>query len=358
MTGKKVVLIAPVPPPYGGIANWTDLILRYAGERQEISFLTINTAIKSRGAVDGRSLWDRIVVSGFAMLKYNRSFRALIRQEKPCAVHLTTSGQLALIRDNLLLSTAKRKGVPSVYHIRFGRTAEIAEKNTLEWRMMKRAIGKADVTVAIDEKTYGALQQYCPDLKSVCIPNPVDLTRLPQQQTETNTIAFLGWVIPQKGVEELLQAWQELAPHYPAWSLRLIGPYRSDFYAAMQEKYPQLRVTWVGELFHDAAMEEVSRCGIFTLPSYTEGFPNAVVEAMALGKPIAATAVGAIPEMLSGCGEIVPPKDSAALKTALETLMNSPELRAAHGSTAQRRAQEQYALPVVFDRYLRLWNNR
>ena len=72
------------------------------------------------------------------------------------------------------------------------------------------------------------------------------------------------------------------------------------------------------------ALEEVSKCGLFVLPSYTEGFPNVIVEAMLLKKPIIATTVGAIPEILSeNCGMLIKPKSSNDLFESLKFLIEN-----------------------------------
>jgi glycosyltransferase involved in cell wall biosynthesis len=75
---------------------------------------------------------------------------------------------------------------------------------------------------------------------------------------------------------------------------------------------------------------------LVTLPSYMEGCPNVVLEALACGRPVVATKVGGIPEILSStCGELVPPQDSAALAQALASVLNrswEAEAIRAHGS--------------------------
>jgi glycosyltransferase involved in cell wall biosynthesis len=64
---------------------------------------------------------------------------------------------------------------------------------------------------------------------------------------------------------------------------------------------------------------------IFCLPSYTEGCPNVVVEALACGRPIVATKVGGIPELVRpASGILVPPRDSAALREALQLALSKP----------------------------------
>ena len=351
-------MAAPIPPPYGGIANWVQMMDRYTKkEAAGIEFLHINTAPKSRG-VDGRTIWDRVVVSGLDMLRKNRELQNVLSKDAPDVVHITTSGQLALLRDNLLLKTVARKRVPTVYHIRFGRAKDIAERNTKEWKFLKAAVSKATVTIAIDLSTYETLRRNCPNANIVYIPNPVDLPTLPSSGDSDKTVDYLGWIIPTKGIDELLAAWDNISPRYPDWTLRLIGPYRSDYREKLEQQHIMEHVEWRGELPHDQAMELIRNCGIFTLPSYTEGFPNAVVEAMALGRPIVATAVGAIPDMLAdGCGSVVPVKEISALQEALETLLESEDLRNQMGERARVKAVETYDIGIVFEQYTKLWDS-
>lgn len=352
----KIAMVAPLPPPYGGIANWSLLLDDYVKEKSDIEFCHINIAPRAR-ATDGRTLWDRVVVQGFAMFKHKRELVRLIKKEKVDVVHMTTSGQLALIRDNMMLKAARKKRVPTVYHIRFGRIPQIAEENTREWKILKKNLALATRVIAIDMKTFHAIKQRAPKTNVVYIPNPFDTKKLPATVTEQTRkeVVFVGWVIKTKGIEELLAAWKELTPAHPEWCLRIIGPHTPEYFEKLKESGIPQSVIFDGEKKHDDAMKSVSEGAIFTLPSYTEGFPNAVLEAMAIGKPIVATDVGAIPEMLDGCGIVIPSRDASPLKDALESLMSNEALRAELGEKAKAKLLDTYTIEKVFALYQKLW---
>lgn len=355
----KICMVAPVPPPYGGIGNWVLLLDSYVANREDFSFAHVNTAPKSRG-LDGRTLWDRVVVQGVSMFSQNGDLKRCLKEEKIDAIHVTTSGQLAVIRDTMLLKTAKRKKIPSVYHIRFGRIPEIASANTREWKMIKKAMSLATVVIAIDQKTLLAIKEHAPEVNVCYVPNPFDLQKLDGIRPSTplrREVVFVGWVVKTKGIEELLAAWEHVGARYPDWSLRIIGPYAKEYYEDLVSRFSTERVIFDGERKHDDAMHTLAGAEVFTLPSYTEGFPNAVLEAMALEKPIIATDVGAIPDMLrDGSGIVIPAQSASALENALELVLGDSALRAETARKARTRLEAEYTVETVFDAYKKIWS--
>ncbi len=351
-------MIAPVPPPYGGISNWYLLCKAYIQENlPNVEMTTINTAPGTR-STEGRNIWDRIIKGGFDLIKKQKELQLLIKQNKPDIIHMTTSGQFALIRDIVLLKTANAHGIPAVYHIRFGRIPEISKKNTLEWKLIKKAMSLSRITIAIDFVTFSTIKEKGPGVNVRLIPNPIDFSKLPPlKKSHNNEIVFLGWVIKTKGVEELLKAWNTVGREYSDYLLNIVGPGNDEYTNFLKQKCSVANVCFSGELSHEKAMNLISKCGIFILPSYTEGFPNAVLEAMALGRPIIACGVGAIPDMLSGdCGITIKPGSSNEIEAALKTMLENPEKAAIFGDKARSKALAEYSVSRVFEKYLNVWS--
>ena len=87
----------------------------------------------------------------------------------------------------------------------------------------------------------------------------------------------------------------------------------------------------------------------------TEGFPFSVIEAMACGKPVVATAVGGVPEALGGCGLMVKSRQPRDLANAIVTLMKDEKLRNELGAAALKRARQQFSLASSIDRYREMY---
>lgn len=355
----KICIVSPIPPPYGGIGNWSLLLKGYFEEQQDLALLHINISPKDE-KLEERSFWNRIAVKGCAMVRQRRCLKRLLITEKVNVMHLTTSGRLALVRDAVFLRVAKKANIPSVYHIHFGRIPQIAKENTVEWRMMKRNMSLTDCVISIDPDTLSAIKEYAPEVKVRYVPNPVDIQKITSQQAvapkENKEIVFLGWVAKAKGVEELLSAWDALHQKYPEWQLRIVGACNDAYMRTLQKSFSLQNVIFEGERSHDDAMRILSNADVLALPSFTEGFPYAVLEAMALGRAIVATEVGAIPDMLDGdCGVVIPVGDVDALEHALEHLMQDEALRTCLATNAQRKAEQSYSIECVMAQYESIW---
>lgn len=276
------------------------------------------------------------------------------------AVHLTTSGHLGVVRDLAVAMFSKIFRVPLVFHIRFGRIPAIASVNSLEWRLLQIVMRMSSRVILIDKATYEAVRACSPKSKAELIPNCVNTNTLPSCKPRNphagRSILFLGWVVPAKGVDELLSAWGRLQPQ--GWRLDLIGSYKPDYRDQLIRSHGVENVNFLGELPHDIAMQHMASCDLFVLPSHSEGFPNAIVEAMALGRAIVATRVGAIPEMLAdGAGVLVDPQDAQALERQLGALMIDAQARTSFGEAAKKKADSCYSIDTIFSRYMRVWND-
>ena len=347
---------APKPPPYGGIANWTRLISRQAEFRADIRLCVVDTAPRWR-AVDDLSVWKRMLGGGLQLVRDYARFRRSLEAGQD-VVHLTTSGGLAVVRDLAVLATARRQGIPAIYHLHFGRVPQMAAGSTRQWRLLARAIRMARLVLAIDPGTAATIEHHLPGVRVLRVPNAADLAALPEglPSSRPRTLLYLGWLVPTKGVSELVQAWKDLGPE--GWRCILAGPGSPQYRRRLLDEYKPENLEILPEQPHTDAMRLLAAADVFVLPSHTEGFSNVIVEAMAMGKAIVATGVGAIPEMLAGdCGVVVPPRDVQSLRGALQRIMSDESMRVAMGARARDKARAEYAMDKVFEQLLDVWRN-
>ena len=155
-------------------------------------------------------------------------------------------------------------------------------------------------------------------------------------------LMFAGALGPHKGIDVLIEAWQGLNPTIP---LVVVGLHRHD----TPRRFPD-GVIVVENVPHSDVLRAWKYCTLAVVPSrWPEPFGMVAIEAMAVGRPVIASAVGGLPEVIQDglTGILVPPNDSGALLTNLAKLIGDPELRARIGEAACRHAAKYSASVVV-----------
>ena len=361
----SIGLWAPLPPPLGGIGRWT---LRYqaAAPSHGIRVAVANISPPA-GAFTERSAFrlDRVRPAVGALSDLAR----ILVAEHPDVCHLTTSLFWATPRDAVALALCRAARVPTVLHIR-------GSNQMIEWRegldsARRRALDgvlrKASVVLVLSRELQVYLRSELPGLRVERIGNMVDLQEIdaraaplllpPRQRTR---ILFVGAHTPLKGLTELAQAVLGL----PECDLVLVGGeggaidpgQRVAMNAALDRLRATGRLTECGELQPDDVTRIYREADIFALPTWREGLPNVLLEAMASGLPCVVTPVGAIPDVIAGGRALeVPVGDAAALQAALARLNGDPALRRSLGEKGKQAVLAEYSVPSVMEQYRALY---
>jgi sugar transferase (PEP-CTERM/EpsH1 system associated) len=167
----------------------------------------------------------------------------------------------------------------------------------------------------------------------------------------------VGRLQPVKGTSYLLEAWSRLASDYPDAILLLVGGGPQQ--AALEKKGRRLgiseRVRFLG---NRADVPDLLRgMDVFVLPSLWEGMPNAALEAMAVGLPVVATAVGGTSEVVVDgvTGLLVPPSDPDALAQSIARLLCDPDLRYKMGQAGRERVVNHFSVERTVEQTARLY---
>lgn len=361
----RVLLVAPYGGVVGGISRWTSHILEY------------HKTIKSNVVLDlvstGRSTFVSINTTPlyrlYAAIKdYKgiiKNFISHINRNTYDVMHLTSSGSWSLFKDLYMIKKAKNKGIKTIIHFRFGRIPDLARYNNWEWKYVKKVMSFVDKAIVIDEFTYQTLKDAGFN-NIVFLPNPVSenvCSIVDENQNikrEERLLLFTGHVVLTKGVCELVEACKRISNI----KVKIVGHVLSDMKEHLQklagENNDWLQI--IGEEPYEDVIKDMLSCELFVLPTYTEGFPNVILESMACGCTIITTPVGAIPSMLdiksnTPSGVCVPIKNVDLLSDKIMYYLEHKNEALEMGVRAKDRVNREYSMPSVWNKMLNIWNS-
>jgi glycosyltransferase involved in cell wall biosynthesis len=175
---------------------------------------------------------------------------------------------------------------------------------------------------------------------------PADLS-----EGEPGYLLFVGRLRIRKGVEVLLEALQELRSRHPEASLRIAGD--GEHWGRLERRVAELglgeAVAFLGTCDAGRVRGLLAGAAALVVPSIYEGMPLVVLEAMAAGVPVVASAVSGIPEVVvdGETGWLVPPEDPEALADALGEVLAGPEEARRRGEAGRRRVDERFRPSVA-----------
>jgi glycosyltransferase involved in cell wall biosynthesis len=176
---------------------------------------------------------------------------------------------------------------------------------------------------------------------------------------ETPAVGVVGHLSPIKGHADFLQAAAQVAAADPRVRFFLVGdgPLRPSLEALAGALGMADRVVFTGARKDAARL--LAMLDIFVLPSHAEGMSNALLEAMAMGLPVVATAVGGNPDVVRDgvTGLLVPPRQPRALAGALAELLADPAAATALGAQARCRVRQELTLERMLSRYEQLYRD-
>lgn len=288
----KVLLVSPLPPPVGGIASWTVDYLNYCKENKaDVDITLVDSAIKGSRAenVSQRNLVEEIK----RCFESRKAIKKILKKEKHDVLHYSAScSKVGLIRDFVLLFGLR---VPVVYHCHCDLSVMI--NNTVSQMFFSLICKKAAHIFALNSQSLETAKKYTS--KATYLPNFAleiyDENKAINEKLEK--IVYVGRVTKEKGMRELIAAAEEL----PEKEFIVVGPL-DDNSISFDGKS---NITVLGKKPHEEAIEIMKQSDALILPSYSEGFPLSVLEAMSCGLPIIATNVGSIPDMIGSEGGIL-----------------------------------------------------
>lgn len=286
---------------------------------------------------------------------------------RPQIVHINTSLDLkGYWRDLVYLVVAKALGCKVVYQIHGGALpGEFFPRSRLLTGLLRHVLMWADVVVLLAKCEMIAYQQFVPRARLIRIANCVSIE--PDQgpvalnPAAVLTVAYIGRLTASKGILETIEAVRILRDR--GIDIRLTVAGAGDALDAIQRAIAAgglaSHVQLVGEVFGEAKQQLWRQTRVLALPSYHEGLPYALLEAMAHGVVPVASAVGAIPDVMQDRvhGLLVPPRDPKAVAQALARLAADRLMLQRLSDAARERAVTRYSVTLLADQFTELYES-
>ena len=359
----RVMMLGPGDAVGGGIVALVETIMPCL--RKQVDLLYLPTVkrrpLKESGKISPQNM--ALAISQFA-----RFLWALYRFH-PQIIHLHTSQGIAWLKDTFFVFVGKSHGCRIILHMHGGNFDRLYDKNP---RFMQNYTGRvmrlADAIIAVSTEWRRRLAQIVPGGHIVTFRNCIAVEAISphpiHRSSNTAKGLFLGRVGPRKGAFDLLEAMGRLKSRNCSLQVWIAGgeERQGDLLkaSARREELQLLdQYQLVGTVRGAEKAELLSKASLFVLPSYDEGLPMAVLEAMAAGLAVVSSPVGGIPEVVKDGynGFLVTPGDVEALADRLAILANDTHLREEMGRRSREIAVREFDVNAYVRRLVALYES-
>lgn len=237
-----------------------------------------------------------------------------------------------------------------VWHDHYGQSEHLAQRPA---RMLSYCSKWFNGIIAVNQQladwSHQVLKhQYIKVLPNFVVMSPTETPTTMLQGTEGKRLLCLANLRPQKDHFNLIEAFRQVSLLHPGWTLHLVGKDFKDAYGEQVRQTVQ-EADVKTQVFIYGSCEDIghilAQAQIGVLSSQSEGLPLALLEYGLAGLPVVATAVGDVPMVVTHLenGLLVPPKNAAALTTALNELITRPEVSQRYGEALQFVVQARYS---------------
>ncbi|WP_245645705.1 glycosyltransferase [Pseudonocardia acaciae] len=337
-TGGAETLVAELVR-HDGAAGWVSGVASAGGVRADELRVA---GVPTFAVADGRR-------SGWGMVRAVWALRRALRRFRPDVV--VAHNVKATVASRLAMRRRRRRPLLTVFH-------GVAEGDYPRAARLLR--GRPDRVVAVSADAAARLRGHgLTDPEPVVVPNAVAVRELPDRArarqelglvADAPVVLCLARLVPQKRHDVLLRAWACLGTPGAVLLLAGDGPMLAD----LRLQAEQLGIS--GSVYFLGARTDVdallAAADVTVLASDWEGLPLAALESMAAGRPVVATEVGELPDLLAGgAGVVVPPGRPDALAAALDGLLADPDARSRAGRVGVAAVERRYHPDAMVARY-------
>lgn len=343
----KVLMVGNHPSVKGGITSVINQLLNFDWDTRNVKMKFVPTYVEKNSII-------KMIYFAFAYIK----IWSLLLSYKPDVVHIHMSYRGSFHRKYALHKMCLRHKVPVIIHLHGSEFEKwYYECNDALQQKIKRLLRESAAFIVLGSKWNDAIKGIEPQTNTVVVSNAVDI---PDEKVQWNdeivNVLFLGVLIKRKGVDDLIDAISKLKKGDSLNKMHFIIAGTGKEEVQLKEKCHALQlddsVTFAGWIDGEHKKELFNKCQIMILPSYNEGLPISILEAVSYGMPIIATDVGDISTAVKDGenGYLVKPGDIDALAESLINISESKENYTKMSEMSRKIAEELFSSDVFFDR--------
>lgn len=327
--------------PYASLGGIASVIRMHRGMRL---WRDVNCRLLS--TYDERSSYTKIA----AMLR--AYLLGMVEIYRASLVHIHVAAQNSMWRKLPIVVLAKLMRKPYILHLHAASEGSVFEQTPL-W-LVRFLFLLSYRVIVLSDSWERIVKEHVPHARVTVIHNPVCRPPLPSTEKSSPIVFYAGKLEPRKGFIDLLEAAAEVLNHFPGVKFCFAGHGQIEEAKAKSRNLGiEASVSFLGWLGAEEVAEYYRRATIFCLPSYDEGLPMAVIEAMSYSLPVLTTPVGGLPDLISDGvdGLFARPGDVDAITHQLLGLLRNPDRATRIGRNAALTV-ERTCNPALIERQL------
>lgn len=341
MNNINVLMIGPALDMKGGISAVSKTLMDSEfGDNLKIIYIS--------SYIDGTSI-DKIKAAIWGLFK----MLLMLITKKIDIVHIHAASRGSFRRKINYFLLAKIFNKKVIYHIHGAEfMLYFDEVNSIEKRIITKLLENVDQVIALSNNWKKDLKSIAPKAKIEVIHNPVNVSTfcLPNKNRKNINVLFMGRLGERKGIYDLLSVISTINKRHKHVFFHLCGDGDVEKVKDIVIKNNMEKNVFIpGWINLEQKLDYFAAGSIYILPSYNEGLPISILEAMASSLPIIATNVGGIPEAVEHKknGYLVLPGDKLNLEKYLLLLIENEELRNELGEYSFKKCNEYFDINIV-----------
>lgn len=344
----NVLMIGSDISVQGGMSTVINFYKEFGVFKDKVYYL----AAHKRGSVIFRiKYFLQFLIKFFNLLFFEKSLKI---------VHVHTSYKGSFFRKAVIICLAKLCGKKVIFHLHGSKFNEFYEDTPgFIKKFISFILNISDLILVLSKQWKIDIAAKCSNKNIEILYNPALVRdKVDKNNSEEINVLFMGLMGERKGVFDIIEAAKYI--QNPNIKIYLYGDGEVEKVKSLvNENYLQDKILIGGWISGDKIDKAYKKANIYILPSYNEGLPMSILEAMSYGIPVISTVIGGIPDAVTDNvnGFLIQPGDYKALAKKINILADNENLRQEMGSQGHRIAKEKFDISVIASEIRNIYSN-